>query len=248
MIDTLIVCGDSFFTPAKIKYLDAQPIDYTGTHWSEIVSKELNLNLLNLAMRGCSNRAIIYQLLQSHRTPNSIVIAGCAASQSRVEFTYTPDQFHRDIDRFSYIDSQGDHPLGTPSELAHVYSKPVHMIDDHEVRNLFMKYFPIGHYADIDKLIILASLRKLKVKNIPFLFVENIFGPPFLELRDYLDFIDESDLILEKDINFFENVYNTNDLTEEEILRLDPGYHTHPDEQKRIAEYVCNRLKPMLGI
>lgn len=243
-IANLIVCGDSFNTIGNIRY--------QGTHWSELVAKELGLNLLNLAMRGCSSRAICYQMRDALRRPNSIVIAGMAASPLRIETTNTPEEFGRDILKFQYPIPQ-THPLINHSnldEVQHVRSSPIGMLDNKDVQNVFLSKVCIDILTDIDKWVLLANLRMLKNKKIPFLFFEQLAGDAGapITLEEYLDFIDIKDLILKTDLDPFSNYYNHGLMTQEEIDRLDPGYHTHPDEQKRIAEYIVKRLKAQFNL
>jgi hypothetical protein len=134
-ICNLIVCGDSFNVPGNIKY--------PGTHWSELVAKELNLELINLAMPGCSSRAICYQMIDSLRRPNSIMIAAPAASPLRIEITATPQEFGRDITSFIYP-NRAAHPLekwGAVVKPPHISSLPIGMLDDKEIQNVFLNTF-----------------------------------------------------------------------------------------------------------
>lgn len=243
LMTRLIVCGDSFNSLGNIKY--------PGTHWSEIVARELNLELINLAMPGCSSRAICYQLMYALRQPDAIVISGNAASVNRIEITSTPDDYGRDISKFVYP-YRTDHPLTKYDAVTsepHVRSIPIMSLKDKEIQDVFLSKMCMDIFSDIDKWSILATLRILKNKQVPFLFFEtNTLTGPQIQLDEYLDFIDLDDLILGKDLNPFLNVYNHAEMTLEEIEELDPGYHTHPDEQKRIAEYMLSRLASQFKI
>jgi hypothetical protein len=239
-IYNLIVCGDSFNAPGNIKFPD--------THWSELVAKELNLELINLAMRGCSNRAVCYQLIDRLRRPDSILIGAPAASSLRIEITSTPEEFGRDISTFIYP-KRDVHPLekwGSILRTPHIRSLPISMLDDKEIQNVFLNKVSTSIMRDIDKWCLLANLKILKNNKVPFLFFEKPWWeqvPDHITLEDYLGFVDIEDLILIKDLGTPIKVYNHAEMTEEEIDELDPGYHTHPDEQKKIATYIINRLR-----
>ena len=235
-----MVCGDSFNIPGNIKY--------PGTHWSELVAKELNLELINLAMPGCSNRAICYQLIDRLRRPDSILIGAPAASPLRIEITSTPEEFGRDISTFIYS-KRDEHPLekwGSVNRTPHISSVPINALNDKEIQNVFLNKVSTSIMRDIDKWCLLANLRILKNNKVPFLFFEQLWWEKFsiyATLDDYLGFVDIEDLILHKDLGNDIKVYNHAEMTEEEIDELDPGYHTHPDEQKKIATYIINRLR-----
>lgn len=244
-IDNLIVCGDSFNAPGNIKYLD--------THWSELVAKELNLELINLAMPGCSSRAICYQMQAGLQIQNSIIIGAPAASPLRIEITPTPEEFGRDIATFIYP-KRDEHPMKKYSNMNHVphiRSVPIGMLDDAEVQNVFLNKVSTSIMRDIDQWCLLANLRVLKNNKIPFLFFEQIWWGNISHhttLEDYLGFIDIEDLILLKDLGSPIKAYNHAEMTQDEIDNLDPGYHTHPDEQITIAEYVVKRLKAQFNL
>jgi len=237
MIKNLIVCGDSFYATSQSKI---NGFDFTGTHWSELVSKKLNLNLINLAMRGCSNRAIAFQIHHASSIPNSIVIAGWAAANERVEFSKSYIEYPVRLEHFDYRFANQIHPLKDQlsKNSEQIVSAGIPSIPDPEIQSFFLKYFPTATLVLIDTWVVLASLRLLKTKNVPIIFVENRCGTlPQTETENILAFIDEQDLLRAKDLNLFENMY------ENPHSPLDCGYHTHPDEQKRIAEYLYLRLK-----
>ena len=77
MIKHLIVCGDSFNALARY------PI-YKGTHWSERLSKMLNVNLVNLASVGCSNRMIVMQVEEAMKYDDALIMVAPAASSARI--------------------------------------------------------------------------------------------------------------------------------------------------------------------
>jgi hypothetical protein len=239
-IFNLIVCGDSFNAPGNL--------EFSGTHWSELVATELNLELINLAMPGCSNRAVCYQMIDCLRRPGSIVIAAPAASPLRIEITSTPEEFGRDISTFIYS-KRDEHPLEKWGSLLippHIRSVPISMVDDKEIQNVFLNKVSTSIMRDIDQWCLLATLKILKNNKVPFLFFEKVWWEQLSEhitLEDYLGFVDMEDLVLLKDLGDPIKVYNHTEMTKEEIDELDPGYHTHPDEQKKIATYIINRLR-----
>ena len=61
----LVVCGDSFNAISK---------NLPNTHYSELLSKRINWNLINLARRGCSNGGIRLQIDEAIRQQADFVI------------------------------------------------------------------------------------------------------------------------------------------------------------------------------
>jgi hypothetical protein len=66
----VVVCGASFMAPA------ASPESLKGTHFSEIIAKKLNTDLVVLSTGGCSNFSISLQVEKAIQLKASLILAG----------------------------------------------------------------------------------------------------------------------------------------------------------------------------
>jgi hypothetical protein len=71
----LAICGDSWMTPT---------LNYPDTHFSEIIAKHYNAELLALSRSGCSNGAICLQIEESIKRNADFVIIG-STTPDRIE-------------------------------------------------------------------------------------------------------------------------------------------------------------------
>jgi hypothetical protein len=71
----LAICGDSWMTPT---------LSHPDTHFSEIIAKHYNVELLALSRGGCSNGAICLQIEESIKQNADFVIIG-ATTPDRIE-------------------------------------------------------------------------------------------------------------------------------------------------------------------
>jgi hypothetical protein len=79
----VVVCGASFMAPAK------NPESLKGTHFSEIIAKNLNTDLVVLSTGGCSNFAIALQVEKALQLKPSLILAGNTQSD-RIEIPVHP--------------------------------------------------------------------------------------------------------------------------------------------------------------
>lgn len=63
----LVVCGCSYSAPSQID-------EFKGTHWSEILTKTINWELISLARQGCSNGGIRIQIDEAVKLKPDLVI------------------------------------------------------------------------------------------------------------------------------------------------------------------------------
>ena len=64
----IIVCGDSFMSPVVG--------DYAGTHFSEIVAKEINYELVAYSRGGMSNGGICIQVKSAIEAKPDLILVG----------------------------------------------------------------------------------------------------------------------------------------------------------------------------
>ena len=81
----------------------------------------------------------------------------------------------------------------------------------------------------------------MKNRHREFLFFNSIPGKEIPD-TDLLETIDVKDLVTKTQFNIGEEYINAFNASNE-VLDLDPGYHTRPDFQIKLADYVEQRIK-----
>lgn len=77
----IIVCGCSFSATVEG--------EYAGTHWSEVLAKKLDAELINYARQGISNAAIRVQIDEAMKQNPDYVFVG-ATTEDRIEIPLKP--------------------------------------------------------------------------------------------------------------------------------------------------------------
>ena len=93
----LVICGDSF------------SYGVNSNHWPQIVADKLKLELINLAIVGCSNITISHQInyCLKHYKPKLLVVSLTAAERFEIDtdsdnFPATLEDFRHNIDEINY--------------------------------------------------------------------------------------------------------------------------------------------------
>lgn len=234
-IKNLIVCGDSF--------QDTGHYTYKGTHWSEIVADRLGLNLVNLAIKGGSSIATAFQLLHGLKLLDSIVVGAIAATETRFEISTEKDSFVLNtIENFIYEPRKTD-PWGSMYyKKQHIHSLPLMSLPD-ELKTGIAMHVNLNLKRQTDLWSILHALGQLRYNKVPFLFFQSVPKSTPIPLENFLPFADESNIIKHADFDLFADIYDHDKMTHEEICELDPGYHTTPERQVVIADYMTKRIQ-----
>jgi len=236
----IAVCGCSFNTPVTGLY--------AGTHWSELLAKSLNAELLSLARQGISNNAIRLQITEAIKhnpdwifinatTPNRIEVAtdknnvinpdlGYDVKIGLENFNYDKNKKTRMISEtvFSIVDWDRhpfrDYPVDADTRQA-VKSYSAFMYDE-------------NWKMQLDNWVINSGLWQLHDLGYKFIYNQTIINehqqyhmlPEWFE-KKYL--VDKSfDLLI---------------LMRENQNKPDPGYHTSPENQIWLAEKYLELLK-----
>lgn len=238
-IETLMVCGDSF--------QDTGVLGHEGTHWSEIVSSRLNLNLLNMASKGCSSIAVAFQLLHAENVPNCFVVESMAAAEMRFEITSeTLFGGKQSIDNFHYGPGK-HHPLGNQYQhRRHIRSIPMTNLEEAD-QQFFLNKYSYSLKRQTDLFAVLYALRKLRHRDIPVLFFQGLLGPgdgPHkIDMEEFKPYIEEHCIIPESEMNIFGKYIDVTKMTQDEMVKVDPGYHTSYERQIEIADYMTEKIK-----
>lgn len=247
MFKNIIICGDSFNAPSTT---------YKETHWSEVLSKKLNLNLYNNALPGASNQMIVYQVLDALKyKDNSLFIIGAAAGYNRIEVLRTPgvENIKSDADGelsdFCYSNKH------TGYVTFDIHSDTVYDVvnlgDNHyhsnHPSNQFIKDYilnmPMQLQKDYSKWAFHYMLHELIRNQCDFLFLEEMSWPRSKLFNDdeLRRFVQEKNIITKKN-------WNTLRYYQESSSKfVDPGYHTSPESQTILADTMFNIIQEYLS-
>lgn len=235
MIKNLVVCGDSFNSKSR----DAK---YQGTHWSEILSKSLNLNLINLAYSGCSTRMVAFQVMESINYEDSLVIVMPSSTSRRYEILTDKNFANREnisLENFVYIDREifKDSPKFIESLNVNAFEG-----DKLSIKFLTSRV-PWGVMKEMDNWALFYSLHKISRAKIKFLLLEGLYWPdnnPY-NLDEFIEVFGE-DRIVKRSILSFEKYGLDKTGKHKWFEPLDPGYHTTLESQIEIAEILKNEI------
>lgn len=246
----LIVCGDSFMSPVTSE-------EFKGTHFSELVAKKINFELISLAGGGMSNGGIAIQLKTAIEMKPDLIITNTTHS-TRLEWTYNEVKTIQNI-------STKDLFYAQPESLARTYSwinkdpkvisysfdqilyndgrnrLPICISDDvyKEQRiNALREYFLYLYHPDLkkftDTLMMVGILHLLHESKIPYIFLKDTTG----DIADSCKFLGK--------YNYASPDTNLVDLGYGAPNYKDPGYHTTPEHQRKVAEILLEKYIPHL--
>ena len=235
MIKNLIVCGDSFNAVARY------PL-YKGTHWSEHLSKMLNVNLINLASVGCSNRMIVMQVEEAMKYDDSLIMIAPAASSARIELTTDSSRIlDQDISLKNFLYN----PPRNASADTFIRSVNASGVDHDAITNraakrILLETLPFGFFSHIDKWALHYMLDQLKKKKKNFLFFETVWWPPsqILSYEQLTELIVKDCIIARHEYSFQFYINSDKDKTFK-----DPGYHSTPEDQLKTANILFEIIK-----
>lgn len=237
-IDTLVVCGDSF--------QDTGLVGHEGTHWSEIVSSRLNLNLMNLAISGGSSVAVAFQMLYAENIPNCLVVGSMAASEMRYELSSQTDAIEKlNYRHFAFKSTKN--PLNAKRDpfIQLIRSMPVSMMEE-GLQSQILTNFNFNIKRQTDLWSILYALRTLHHKKIPVLFFQALPNGGPIPMEDFAPFVDESCIIKAEELDIYSGFFDHSKMSLREMEELDPGYHTTHERQVEIADYMTVRIKNLI--
>lgn len=240
----IVICGDSFVTPV---------MQHPGTHFAEILQRELGAEMVYLGRGGMSNGGICLQLETAMVLEPDLIIFNTSFAD-RIEFAmdtnrYTPHYTVRDIiyahtesvSSYYGVEQDANLIVDNLSSLLQTNSAPAYdrwnrlyeNIADFEhkrraLRTWFEALYTPAWKAQVDRWCLEAVIRRMVDQGIPFLM--------------FLDVIKIAHL------PWFNSVNNISDPVINQFYRqfididIDPGYHTTYEVQRGIAAFVLSHL------
>lgn len=222
----LIVCGDSYQTPSK------KP-KFVGTHWSELLAKRRSMELVTLASPGMSDTAISFQIMEAAKYRNALVCI-CRCAGLRFDLSL-PNKTSEIVNHYSNFKSYMEE-----NSYSEKYIKvtPLHELDLTN-RDDYILLTKINYSLEELKQqsMIFNALNMLQKQNDNFLFFDSI---PFKNDSAVIDIISEKNIVAQQQFDLSKNIIDHNVMSNWQ--NIDPGYHTLPERQIQIADYVENRV------
>jgi hypothetical protein len=247
----IIVCGDSYMSPVLTK-------EYVGTHFSEIIAKELGFELIAYSRGGMSNGGICIQIKTAIEAKPDLILLG-TTYHDRLEWPYNEI---RPIDNLSINDIFYNHPVSLSVSYPWLNKDPklvstaLRDIFDHwdnqlhstagdkyskERLDALQKYFEFLYHPNlkkfIDETMIYAMYHQLHKSNIPYIICsEQLKG--VVNKCEWLNFGNNSFNYARPDFDQiqYDLCYGSN--------HIDPGYHSKPEAQAKIAKLLLEKYIP----
>lgn len=231
-MNKIIICGDSFFTKSQT---------LPGTHFGEILSKRLNVDVEYFSGLGFSNPLICALIDHAISCKPDLIIFNTTYA-TRIELPY------KDSPNIKFLNENIStvYPHYDANDDTYLVSLPLNvdwkthnmvqgLVDKDEkvkaiksyVNHMFNPYWK----RQTDIYIILGILKKLELSKIDY-----IWGLDRLQCHEYDDF---SWVNPKNDLrNQFGKIYDS--ITT--IIDNDPGYHTLPEQQIELADVIIKHL------
>ena len=176
----ILVCGCSYFT---------QDTKYPSTHFSELLAKKLNAQLVPLAVAGASNFIIRLQIQESLTIKPDLVILGFT-SPERMEFKLYEHAKYNAYNGVHNIKYRPNSPY-IKEQYACIGSMPIpSLMYTDNYKDLFKLYLTsplhipaVSHHKEL--FIAESGLNLLQDNNIPFVYTIGGLGPDLNILKNY---------------------------------------------------------------
>jgi hypothetical protein len=235
MVKNLIVCGDSFS-----QAVNREP--YLKTHWSELLSERLNLNLINLAHSGCSNRMVSFQIMETLKFSDTLTVIVPSSTFARFDILLDPDANLKKINGladFKY--TRRNPPQHFRETFPFIESKNLHEFEDDAFSlNFLSSKIPWELYKHIDKWALFYALSQLVRNERSFLLINGIFHPAQLpyDPHEFKEIFGDRFVVDESEFSFVK--YGIDKHINKTFV--DPGYHTLPEDQIAISIEIENLI------
>lgn len=234
----IIICGDSFMSPTTKS---------PGTHFSEIVSREMGFELVPLARSAMSNGGIVSQLEYALSLRPDLILFNTTFAD-RIEFTITQDNL---------LDSPEDMTCekfyyGERDDLScHLMGGNDPMIGSESIESLVRGDFFNTKSDSFNRFLFDIYNRSWKIKvdrHIIYSISHQLHtsGIPFLLMIDIINASKNMEWLSDKNRGFSWEILDLIRLENAPDDFMDPGYHTTEEVQERIAEDTLFRIKNLI--
>jgi len=227
----IIICGDSWLS---------QSVSEPDTHFGEILAKKLNANIEYHSKWGMSNACICIQIETAiTKKPDLIIFNSTYAARTEIPLKtnnrvyYSSDHLTSFYSRYPVDDDilLATFPLNRTNTDDIV---PVFENKDQKVNAL--KEYITYLYDDklktqLDTYMFLGIIKKLEMSNIRYIWCYDLLQSKN-ESFSWLDIKNDTR-------NEFKNIINN---TKSPPMNQDPGYHTFPEIQLKLADIMYNKL------
>jgi len=240
----IAVCGDSYMTPV---------VAPAGSHFSELLSKIVDAELLYYSRGGMSNAGICIQLQDAIRSQPDLILLD-TTFVDRVEFSINnrpTQEFHATDIVYAHKEAAATyHPWmnqnarlivdnlnsllelpESPARWNNLYKDIPEFKEKISALKQYVTYlYDPSWKTQLDQWCIYAVMHRLDQSDIPYLVVLDALG-----IQNF-PWINEKNYIAHKisqyytDPNFWKN-------------DKDPGYHTPPEVQENICQEIVKHLK-----
>lgn len=237
---TLITIGDSYMSPVTD--------EYAGKHFSELIAKELNLNLIPYARGGMSNGGICLQIEAALQQKPDLVLIGLTFTD-RIEWPINDiepvDDFKLEHIHYGHQSSLSTHSdwvnknhklistnLGEVFDTSSEYTFSFD-IDTYgkERKDAIKQYHKYLYHPDwkrkIDSWILYSALHRLHLSGIKY-----VVAIDWAKAHDSCNW-------LQIDVNYAG--LEVEQLIINDITDIDPGFHTSAGCQEKIAELLLTK-------
>lgn len=233
----LIVCGDSFMSPR---------LHVKGTHFAEIFAESFNFELNVYARSAMSNGGIALQILHAIKQKPDLILFNTTQSD-RIEFPNDPNYNYGhliDVTDIQYLNYGNDEYsvqqqmfdgniysdnlvslLSNPDFFAKKYNLSK---DKFKAIEIYFKELYIENLKwQQDCMMMYCILHQLHLSNIPYIWCHD-----FLNVYEAypMDWIETKNQTLKK-------FHEYRSISAPDGYK-DPGYHTSPETQKLLADYI----------
>jgi hypothetical protein len=232
----LVICGDSFMSPTN---------NLPGTHFSEIISERLNMELIPLSRSAMSNGGIVSQLEYALTLDPSFIIFNTTFAD-RIEFTLTNDNlsdgdgdltckdfYYGDRKDYSCNIINDNEPIIGSESIESLVRNDSFFKNKMEATNLFLNNIYNRRWKiQTDKHLIYSISHRIFLKRIPFILMLDI-----INAADNMSWLPETHRGF--DWTMLDNIR----LINKPIDYIDPGYHTTIDVQEVLADHTIKKMR-----
>ena len=249
----LVVCGDSFHSITNMKVNTAIGlVDLSGSHYSELLAKKLNYDLVNLAIPGSSLSLLAIQILEAiNLNPSLIIIGPTPGIGQRIEYI-EPDKGNafdlegNNLGLFYYGIREHPYTKLNLYKIGVVKTGSILDIPMLEYKEQLLKYFPTSIKQKYDEFSFLYAFRELVDSKINFLIFSKALAWDQYYEENFLNYVlkySSYDNLIKKEEFDFADYYD-----QEVDRKLGIPYHTLPEVQITLANYLELRIRNQFNV